>query len=261
MNNKFLVLYAAHFINEFSLIQFNKLKNELPEGYDLVWWLDDNCKDELVPDIKYITFPHKTIETIGYHQFGWINPMKYMETYYVENEWFRNYDYYWIVEFDVYFNGNWNYFFKTVDKYNEDLVCSSLSMYKESINIPYFYGKNFYNYFDKIFNSCVSLYRLSKTAIETIINYNQCDIKEYIYEVYIPTILYKYNLSFLSLNKEKIIFEPEMYKYDYSIEFKNHYNDTGFIDSAINDFWYNTTFYNKEAMNKPNKLFTRYKDK
>ena len=259
MNNKFLVLYVSHFINDFSLAQFYKLKNELPAGYKLVWWLDDNCKDELIPDIEFIKFPHSSIDCRGY---GWINPMKYMENYYLENEWFRNFDYYWIVEYDVYFNGNWQYFFETVDKYNEDLVCSALSIYKRSMPVPFFCGKNFYNHFDKILKSYISLYRISKKALEVISNYNESDIKSYLYEVYIPTILYKYNLTFLSLNKEKFILEDNNYQYEYGTEIKritHYYDDTGFIDNAVNDFWWNATFYQKHEMNKPNKLFTRYK--
>ena len=72
----------------------------------------------------------------------------------------------------------------------------------------------------------------------------------------------KYNLTFLSLNKEKFILEDNNYQYEYGTEIKritHYYNDTGFIDNAVNDFWWNATFYQKHEMNKPNKLFTRYK--
>ena len=252
---KILVIYAAHFINDFSLSQYYKLKNELPEGYDIVWWLDDNYDGNLIDGIEFIRFPHHTIKSVFKY---WFNPMKYMETYYTKNESFRNYDYYWIVEYDVYFNGNWKYFFETVDKYDEDLVCSALTMYKCDSYIEFFGEKSFYDYFDKIFKSYISIYRISNKALKTIIDYNDCDIKKYLYEVYIPTILYKKGLSFLSLNKERYIISDN-HLYDYSIDFQNYYDDTCFIDDAVNDFWYDKIFTHKSQMNKQNKLYTRYK--
>ena len=167
MNNKILVLYVSHFINDFSLEQYYKLKNELPDKYDIVWWLDDTCKDTLPLHINFIKFPHKSIKCFG----SWINPMKYMETYYLNNAWFRKYDYYWIVEYDVYFNGNWSYFFNTVDKYNEDLVCSSLTMYNHDAYIPFLGGKSFYDYFNEILKSYISLFILFSLSYTSNISY------------------------------------------------------------------------------------------
>lgn len=254
---KILILYSAHYVNDFTIKQYDKLCREIPENYDIVWWLDDMCNVKLNQNIKHIIFPHNSISC----KYGWFNPMKYMETYFLENEWFREYDYYWVIEYDVYFNGNWRNFFNTVDKYNEDLICSSLTMYNPGINIEFLKSDKFYNYFEKLFKSCLSIYRISNKGLNIIANYNECDIKNHIYEVYIPSIIYKNKLTLSSLNSERYIIEPNNHIYDYSISFINYHDDCGFIDDAVNTFWYNTTFYDESKMNKPNKLYTRYKEK
>lgn len=270
VKNKYLVLYVAHFVNHFSLTQYYKLKNELPEGYDLVWWLDDTCTSKLqtIKFIKFIKFPHSSIHPDHIDEC-WINPMKYMEVLYKEDNWFNSYDYYWIVEYDVYFSGNWKYFFNTVDKYKEDLVGSAFTMYKND-NIPHSYKDNSifeYNNLHKRIKSYISIYRISNKALKFLsdygdINFNDInDVRNYLYEIYVPTILYNNGYSILSLNSEKIIIKDERYnEFDYSnINFVNYYDDCGFIDDAINTFWWNVTFYDKDKMNKPNKLYTRYK--
>jgi uncharacterized protein YlbG (UPF0298 family) len=271
MDNKFLVLYVAHFINDFSLSQYYKLKNELPDGYDIVWWLDDTCISESYTEtegIKFIKFPHFTIHPKPLKKY-WIDPMKYMEVLYKKDNWFSSYDYYWIVEYDVYFSGNWNYFFNVVDKYKEDFVGSAFTMYKDDV-VPHSYSNNIIfesNNLHKRIKSCISIYRISNKALKCISDYgdidfnNKNDVRNYLYEIYIPTILYNNGYSILSLNSEKIIIKDERYDaFDYSnINFVNYYDDCGFIDDAINTFWWNITFYNKDEMNKPNKLYTRYK--
>ena len=268
MNNKILVLYVAHFIDDFSLSQYYKLKNELPDGYDIAWWLDDNCYSKMpniIEGIKFIKFPHETICPKSLRKC-WIDPMKYMEILYKNDNWFNSYDYYWIVEYDVYFSGNWKTFFNTVDKYNEDLVGTAFTIYKDD-NVPISYKDNtLFNNLPIRIKSYISIYRISNRALKYISDYkeidlnNKLDVRNYLYEVYIPTILYNNGFTIMSLNSEKFIKEEGNHFYDYSnINFVNFYDDCGFVDDAVNTFWYNKTFYNKNEMNIPNKLYTRYK--
>lgn len=268
MNNNinYLVLYAAHFINDFSLEQYYKLKNELPDGYDIVWWLDDNCKDKKPKDIHFMEVPHNTIKPLPLENTCFVNPMKYMEILYNnKNEWFIKYDFYWIVEYDVYFSGNWKTFFNTVDKYNEDLIGSAFTIYNNHTLPVSFNNKISFNEFDYKVKSYISIYRISNKALKYISNYdyidlnNENDIRNYLYEVYIPTILYNNGYTILSLNSEQFIREAGNYQYNYDINPANYYLDTGFIDDAVSTFWYNAIFNNINQMNKPNKLYTRYK--
>jgi hypothetical protein len=276
MNSKILVLYVAHFINDFSLSQYYKLKNELPKGYDIAWWLDDTCASEaqnIIDGIKFIKFPHNTIHPTHLDR-RWFNPMKYMEILYKNDDWFNSYDFYWIVEYDVYFSGNWKLFFNTIDKYNEDLVGTSFTIYKHN-RVPLSYRndisfKILFKDLPKRVKSYISIYRISNRALKYISYYHEkeidlddeSDIRNYLYEVYIPTILYNNNFTILSLNSEKMIREEKNYKYDYSdLDFVNFYNDCGFIDDAVNTFWWDKIFYNKDEMDKPNLLYTRYKPK
>lgn len=264
-NKKILVLYVAHFINDFSLSQYYKLKNELLDGYDIVWWLDDSCEDEKLDNIQFIEFPHHYISPKPLQNTTLFNPMKYMEPYFNNNDWFRKYDFYWIVEYDVYFSGNWSIFFNAVDKYDEDLVGSALTIYKDT-QTPISFGDIKFDNFRYKIKSYISIYRISNRAMKYISNYsyidlnNMNDIRNYLYEIYIPTMLYNNGYTLLSLNSEKFIKELGNYMYDYSnMDFVNYYDECKFIDNAVETFWWDVKFNNINEMNIPNKLYTRYK--
>lgn len=265
-DKKILVLFSCHFINSFSLSQYNKLKNELPKGYDLYWWIDNICKDKKINEIKFIEFPHYTITSKPLSRTNFFNPTKYVETYFINNEWFRKYDFYWVVEYDVYFSGNWGVFFYTVDKYNEDLVGSSFLMYNDNAKIHSFRDGNTFDSFKFKIKSTLSIYRLSNRALKYISFYKKdsslmdCNnIKNYLYEVYIPTLLYNKGYSLLGLNAEENKLELENENYRHDIDFVNFYEDTKFINDTINTFWWDVTFFNVEDMKCANKLYTRYK--
>lgn len=254
---KILVLYVAHFINDFSLSQYYKLKNELPDGYDIVWWLDDSCKSEIpniIEGIKFIKFPHDSI-IINNEEYKWlINPTKYMEYLFEHDNNFASYDYYWICEYDVYYNGNWKNFFTTCDQYNEDLIGANMWYYDKQYMIEHmnesFVPKEIYETYDKVIKSTISLYRISNKGMKTIVEHNKDNIKKYLYEVYIPTILYKNGLSLLGLNCERFWHD----------EIQNRYDDVKFIDCLREDFYFDSLFTKKSQMNKHNKLFTRFKE-
>lgn len=252
VKNKYLILYVAHFINDFSLSQYYKLKNELPDGYDIVWWLDDNCRDNLIDGIKFVKFPHNSI----INNSSTISPTRYFENIFLNINDYKNYKYYWFIEYDNYYNGNWKTFFNDVDNNcNADLVCTNFKhIKKECVNKSDWFWKRNATY--EQYSSILSLYRLSNIAMETIAKYNQDDLKSYIYELYVPTIIYNNNLTFANLNNNNQTFNMDEETKDYFNYFSN--DGLGYIDSK-KDFWWNVTFYDKNEMTKPNKLYTRYK--
>lgn len=269
-NKKIIVLYYCHFINDFSLSQYYKLKNELPEGYDICWFLDNSCKDHRIEGINYVEFPHECLRSKPLTNVYYYNVTKYVEQFFVNNEVFRKYDYYWIVEYDIYFSGNWSIFFNTIDKYDEDLVGTTFNIYKQNGYMHSFvFGNNFDEFKTKI-KSFIPIYRISNRALNYISNYNKDkeldeyeDITKYLYEIYIPTLLHDVGYTILSLNSEKDTDIPNnenhLFRFDLNTDFIHYYDDTGFIDNAMQTFWWNKTFYNKKEMNVKNKLYHRFK--
>lgn len=139
------------------------------------------------------------------------------------------------------------------------------SIYKDT-QTPISFGDIKFDNFRYKIKSYISIYRISNRAMKYISNYsyidlnNMNDIRNYLYEIYIPTMLYNNGYTLLSLNSEKFIKESGNYMYDYSnIDFVNHYDECGFIDNAVETFWWNAKFNNINEMNIPNKLYTRYK--
>ena len=41
-----LVFFVSHFVDEFVLYGYNKLRRELPEDHDLLFILDNSCGDK-----------------------------------------------------------------------------------------------------------------------------------------------------------------------------------------------------------------------
>lgn len=251
--NPNVILYIAHYIDEFTIEQYNKLKSELPERFDLYWWPDDNCCTELPNGIDFIKFSHSTIFSYK-DKFNFYNPFRSIELLYQENEWFNKYKYYYIVEYDVYFNGNWKDLFITLQKYDDDLIGSHIYKYDKEYMATNIYEQflplEYYtqNEFD-IVKGCVSFMRISNKALRTIVYYNKNDIKDYLYEIYVPTIINMNNMKIMSITDFRIDRD----------DFVNYYPDTGFIDDFY-DFHCSTIFTDKSQMNKPNKLYTRYKE-
>lgn len=247
-----IVLYIAHFIDEFSISQYNKLKSELPINFKLVWWLDNNCKTEKPLDIDFIEFDHNTIFSAK-DKFNFFNPFKSIELFYEKTIWFREFKYYWIVEYDVYFNGNWKDLFITLQKYDDDLIASHIyKCDKEKMMIDHyeqFLPDKFYIQSEyEIFKGCLSFLRISNKGLKCIVEHNTDDIKSYLYEIYLPTILFKNNLSLMSITKFRVNNDDNI----------NYYSDCEFIDDYY-DFYCSAIFTDKSQMNKPNKLYTRYK--
>lgn len=262
--NKYLVIFMSHDIDDFIIDNYNKLKSELPDGYDIIWYLDDVCDKELPEGIRFIKHPHKlVIDNIHFNKIGWkmYNPTKYCEIMYDELEWFKKYDYYWFIEWDVYFNGSWKDFFSTIDKsHNEDLITSYISKHKHKdgwymwrrkiFNTnPHFYYQNKHidleldgDYIQ--IKSLNPVFRLSNNGLKIIKEYNYDNLKYYNHELYIPTIIYNAKLKIISL--EQINSDEEFI------------SDLNYIDS-VKDYNWDVDFKDVSEMNKPLKLFCNYK--
>lgn len=237
INNKNLIYFISHITNDKIISRYNKLKNELPKNYDIIWLGPNFIDKKKLKDnnIRYYEFDNNLIKI---ENVKGINPGRILETIYNEHE-FLNYDFYWIIEYDVIFNGNWSVFFNEIN--SKIGTCDFIGAYikkKNNFYWDFFIKDSFYNIQIK---SCISTVRISNRALKTICKYSDKFNNKTIYEMYWPTICYNNNLSLKSIS------------FDNDEEFDT---DVKFCNCNIYSVYYNGT---EDSMKEKNMLYTRIK--
>lgn len=112
----------------------------------------------------------------------------------------KSYDYYWYLEYDVAFTGDWNYFFDSCDKLNQDLICVMLRQYPIQPSFERFYEQLAFDVEDcDKFAFFGPIWRASKLLLETLKN-EYLKGKHGFYELIVPTIAALNGLSITDLN-------------------------------------------------------------
>lgn len=113
-----------------------------------------------------------------------------MMLFYLRNP---KYDYYWFIEYDVFFTGDWNLLFQFFKESKSDLISSHVEQYDKSNtdwqwwNVIEFSGKEIP--LEKRVKSFNPIYRLSEHSLSFLHNYLSNGNAGY-YEVLMPTALY-----------------------------------------------------------------------
>lgn len=129
-----VVLYLTHFMDDHVLAEFTRLRAEAGSLADVV--LLFNTSDRATVPAAVLTLPHHiTVESeLTRHPF----PAKHKESFYPNNIDlppidFRlshaDYDYYWVVEHDVRYTGNWKTLMEDFASSPADLLCTNLFGY------------------------------------------------------------------------------------------------------------------------------------
>lgn len=192
---KTIVLYASHIISNRTIKQFYEIKKGLPVGTRLIWCLNRmKEQDILLPeDIEVFEFTKEDFYELPYTVFSdeiWFNTNLIMMLFYLKNP---QYDYYWFIEYDVVFTGEWSILFQHFRESNSDLISSHVERYSVSNK-----GWQWWNVIEfsketillenriKSFNP---IYRLSKQSLLFLHTYLSDGNAGY-YEVLMPTALF-----------------------------------------------------------------------
>jgi len=189
------VLFLSDKSSQWIVDNFKKLEAIESETTDVFFLYHE--RNELIPEviqsIRNFTFTDQILHELDYH------PIKEklvpgsnhfpLLKFYLEK---KQYDYYWMIEDDVCFNGNWEVFFEFYQNNTTDFISSHISKYDE---IPEWYWWFALNTADKQISksdkvrSFNPVYRLSNRALELI---DQSLKNEWFghHEVLIPTLLY-----------------------------------------------------------------------
>ena len=195
----------SNFDEELKKYIFDPLYNDIKNNNKYDFYVLYNKPKQSDPDlyldgINIISFDNEYIfEKYKHLYFGYDDERGSYNTYYMIYEFYllhKEYDYYWTIEDDVYFTGNWNDLFNYYENTNYDLICTH---YYNKTSFPWKYnninnvlGKNYFN--DDTFGLVfLPIARLSNNLINAIINsdlYYNC-----FQEIQVGSIVRRYTLS------------------------------------------------------------------
>jgi hypothetical protein len=121
------------------------------------------------------------------------------------------YDYYWCVEDDVRFSGNWTYFFEAFSHVNADFISSHIRTVKEEPQWHWWHAlANPYKFipFEKRIRSFNPIYRISKTALTFIYHALQEHWCGH-HEVLFPTLLKEKGFEIMDFGGKGQFVPPE----------------------------------------------------
>lgn len=219
---KIAILYLTHIISNTIIENFKKLRLESGCDTFLVHTVDE------LSNFGIYYSEEETINMLGLKTITGGNKLFPGSMNFIMYRFYKEhpeYDYYWFIEYDVVFTGNWGWFIEntTKDFKNYDFVSSHIECWDESSGW-YWWDKN--NYLDipreqqlKSFNPVC---RYSKTALDTLISWNKDKVAHF--EVLVPTCLYECGLSIADLGGDNEFTLPGL-RNKYYLDNKTESND------------------------------------
>lgn len=229
---KDVVLLSTHFVNDFIIQKYRKLYNDLGSGkYDIIllFNIDEDYLWNIPNDISIYTINCERINELGYE------PIE--ETllpgschfpvlrFYNDNP---SYRFYWFIEYDVDFTGNWSVFIKDCSENlsEYDFLSSHIERFDEvkNVNWPWWYRSN---YVGMELKDCIKgfnpICRYSNEALLFIDSYQKKAYSAHS-EVLITTSLYHGGFRIGDFGG-KGEFVPHGYEYKYYLPNLKYIND------------------------------------
>lgn len=269
-----VILYLTNKLDEISVENYLKLKNEISNKYDLIilFHKDDNTDvPEFLNNHEHFIFTNDDVfNKLGYKHMGEEKELvpgnTHFPIFYFMKNYHKKYDYYWRIENDVYFNGDWCYFFDSIPNYY-DFVASHIDIKnKNNLNWYWFYHlfkNNFSGFYTGMLHlkSFTPVMRLSYDAMVYLDEKFLSGVCGH-FEFSIPTLLFHKNFKIGDYGGTNTFtingFENLYYKYisnDDDVE--NNKTDNDFSYTKFT-FRYKPVF-KKEDMVLSNVLYHPYK--
>ena len=190
---KNVVLYKNHVLNESIIKGYEKIKLDCdPSAYDVVMLYDNSRRDFKSPGtgFEFALFDMEDLKKMGYRlhpqKIIWNNGDYPLLYFYKQHP---DYQYYWMVEYDVYFNGGrWGEFFDFYHKNHSDLLATLVKNYRQEPDWPWWKNHDFEVENDALMGCFYPLTRFSNRALKLLDEQYQSGKWGYC-EVASPTLL------------------------------------------------------------------------
>ena len=136
MTTQTAILFVTHIYNKEIEHQINKLRSEASDFASVyVVYQADKVHLELPENVRRQAFTMETLNGLGYTPWGCT--IMDGNFHFVLLDFYRqhpDYDYYWLIEYDVRFNGNWNDFFSFFQDKDEDFWAAHVEIKEDNPN-------------------------------------------------------------------------------------------------------------------------------
>lgn len=162
-----VILYLTNKTDKCTIKQFKRLKKQLKEC-DLIYLY--HCTNNQIPDeiknLNYYTFTSDILTDLNY------NPIENtlipgsnhfpLLKFYLEHP---NYDYYWLIEDDVRYTGNFNDFINSYNNIDSDLLSAYVRTYYDEPDWYWWFRDNINYSINELLASFNPIYRISNKAL------------------------------------------------------------------------------------------------
>ena len=219
MKNHTAFLLASHKLNDYIIEQYNKLRKAAENIGDLYLLIEDGNLESIPDDIMFYSFNVDTLNELGYEPIAETivpgsNHFQILQFYKDHPE----YDYYWNIEYDVYFNGDWCHFLLACEFIDVDFISSHIAYYHDIPSWMWWSSMQLKTLsilqtdFIRSFNP---IYRISNRALKKLDEVlKQHNVGHH--EVFIPTVLYNSGFSIGDLGESENFSVPQIAKSFYS---------------------------------------------
>jgi len=229
---KEVILLTTHIMSKSIISQYRALKKSLSEQTDLFFLLEDIGAKIIFPeDVQSYIFSVVTLNELHYEAIA--ETIIPGSNHFAVLQFFRDfpdYDYYWNLEYDVYFHGDWRVFFNTFENIDADFVSAHIEYFRQR---PFWHWWNTINFKTvtipqtKYIKSFNPIYRISKKALSCLHKVLSEENSGH-HETLIPTVLNNSGFSLLDYGGNGIFTPPELKNKFYHAPhfFEDYYADT-----------------------------------
>lgn len=201
------IVIVSHILYDRLIEKCKSIRKKVPQCAHiyLVMQSDNPVDIEMSDEIKTVTYSYQDLCDLGYNAiFETVVPGSahfVLLKFYQEHP---GYDYYWNIEYDVEFDGDWSLLFDTCSRYDTDFITCDIQDFDQN---PYWHWWNFLSlqqfripiiHRTRSFNP---VYRLSAKALEMVCH-RQSEGDGGHHEVLLPTLLKSYGFSLGDLNRK-----------------------------------------------------------
>ncbi|MDE2027464.1 MAG: hypothetical protein KGJ11_02845, partial [Candidatus Omnitrophica bacterium] len=183
-------LYRCHFVNREIIDQYQMIKNACGLRYDVVFLFDEtNGGIEAVEGGRYHKANIDDIRQMGYRVWegrGLHFHMDYALLHFYHKH--PSYKYYWVLEYDVRFNGNWRDFFTAFEDNQADLLSTFVRHRRDDPRWIWWDRHNLDVPDDQLLAIFCPVVRFSRRALDVLHEKHLTGLYGYC-EVVIPTIV------------------------------------------------------------------------
>lgn len=223
------VFFRTHVLNEGVMAEYNKLKKS---GYPVYLSVDNSKKvanGVLRPSEDLILVTEKDMKDMDLHFKSFHYNVEYFLLWALEK---YDYDYYWLVEYDVRYNGSWKYFLDQYINVGTDLLATWIRNEDAEPWYPFWETLSQWMPCENKWAIFFPLSRFSRKSLFHLRERYRQNWHGYC-EVVVPTVLKRDGFSVEDLNHPKRFYNEETWKWRPEVSVERRFKN--FLFHPVND--------------------------